>query len=95
MKVTFKNRPKHTGLYAVGNRAGADVKFGGKRCGTILDGGWRGGHRVQIAVKIDDHPGWGWVMPRHEEDDLKRMKEWVKENFAAIVGDRELHFFED
>ena len=95
MKPTFKNHSRHTGLDAVGNRAGADVKVGGKRCGTIRDGGYRGGHRVQIAVKRDEHPGWGWVMPRYEDDDLKRMKEWVRENFAKIVGDKQLHFFED
>ncbi len=95
MKPTFKNHPKETGLRAIGRRAGADVKVGGKRCGTILGAGWGGGHRAQIAVKSNERIGWSWVSVGHEDHDIKRMKEWVRENFAAIVGDRELYFFED
>lgn len=95
MKLTFKNEPKETGLRAVGNTAGAAVKVGGKRCGTIMGAGWKGGHRVQIAVKSDERIGWSWVMPSHEDDDLRRMKDWVRDNFSRIIGDNQLHFFED
>ena len=98
MKPTFKNEPKHTGLYAVGNRAGAAIKIGGKRCGNI--GGsspWRG-HFVQIAVKAapsESSPGWKWLMQKDEFSNLPEAKAWVKANFDAIVAGRELHFFEE
>lgn len=95
MKPTFKNDPPYTGLSAIGRRPGAAVKVNGKRCGSILGlHGFRG-HRVQIAVKTDEAHGWTWVMPSVEIRDIAEMKQWVRDNFSRIVGDNQLHFFED
>ncbi len=96
MKPTFKNEPKHTGLYAVGNRAGAAIKIGGKTCGSIGGSSPHRGHFVQIAIKDSaERIEWRWIMPKTEFRNLPDAKEWVKANFDAIVAGRELHFFEE
>ena len=99
MKPTFKNEPRYTGLYAVGNRSGAEIKVGGRRVGSIMPAGQGSGfqHGIQIAIKTGEENscGWGWLMPKNKFDTLPEAKAWVKENFDAIVGGRELHFFDD
>jgi hypothetical protein len=99
IKPTFKNEPRLTGLSAVGNRPGAEIKVNGKRVGTILGASFSVAnfeHRVQIAVKDDaERIGWRWIMPRATFKTRDDAKVWLRENFAKVIGDRELHCFED
>lgn len=98
-KLTFKNEPKYTGLMAVGNRAGSEIKLGGRRVGSILGASFSVSnfrHRVQIAVKDETQKcGWVWVMPKETFATRDEAKEWLRQNFDAVVSGRELHFFED
>ena len=98
MKPTFKNHPAETGLRAVGNISGADIKVKGKRVGTIIGASSFGGfkHRIQVAVKAEtEKRGWRWIMPGISFGHRDQAKEWLRENFADIVAGHDLHAFDD
>ena len=99
MKLTFKNEAKYTGLLAVGNRPGAQIKVNGKQVGNICGASFSVAdfkHRVQIAVKDDaERIGWRWIMLKPKFTTRDAAKEWLRENFADIVAGYDLHSFED
>ena len=98
MKPTFKNDPKYTGLAAVGNISGAQIKINGKEVGSISSANVKSDfrHRAQIAIKDENERiGWRWIVPRISFSSVNEAKQFLRENWPDIVGSHNLHFFDD
>lgn len=89
-KFSFKKQPPATGLMGVGAPyPSTDIKYGGKVVGTIVAPTWKSkgrGWRVQLAVKQDAHPGWGWRFLSREFDSEPEARTYLQENAVNLVA---------
>ena len=100
MKVTFKKRPKETGLRAVGYPyQNVDIKLGGKVFGLINAPTWQTKDnfwRVSFAAKaVEENKDWRWAtfVPLFENEELAR--EWVIANVDRLAEKYQFHFFDN
>lgn len=89
MKLTFKKRPRETGLRAVGypNRS-VDIKLSGRMVGLIAAPNWQSKEHkwaIRLAVKCDDGGGWKWVTVKSKFDTEDEAREWVQERNDSII----------
>lgn len=102
--ITFKNHPKNTGLYSVGNPdSDIDIKVDKKKIGLILASSWQQKYwRIQIAIKKpvpDNNPNcdWKWTGFKKQFGESKDAKEFVKKYLLQFLENYKYtpHYFDD
>ena len=92
-KVTFKNRPKETGLAAIGAETYSDIKLNGKIVGWISNGHYLRVPRtfqVYLHVCRDDGSGWDNRKLKSDFETLQEAKDFVKGNLQTIIDTNKL-----
>lgn len=94
---TFKNSPKSTGLARVGEGSSCEIKLKKKQVGRIYGGSWnQDDFKVMFVIKdASEYCGWKWITFKARFDTFEAAKNFVKENYNAIVEKYDLHSFED
>lgn len=103
--LSFKRRPRFTGLAAIGEKDSWDIKVGKKVCGGIsLEGGmivnYDRQYQISFAVKSGEHFKWINLtkkFPRINggEEAMKFLKEqWSTIYTKLFVEKYQLHFLE-
>lgn len=95
IKLTFKADPKPTGLARVGCGDYVHVKIKGKKMGIISGGSaYNKGYSIQLAIKTEAHPGWGWKFLNRDCKTLDEAKNTAQAYIDAFAAKYTIHYFE-
>ena len=101
-RVSFKQRPRETGLRAVGYPyPTVEVKVNGLVVGYIRPPCWSSREHVwnvQLATEGNDanpNRSWGWTFVKQKCQSDEAAREYLKANLQAIHDKHPLHMFED
>lgn len=92
--LSFQKEPRHTGLYAIGNpNPDTNVKFGGKRVGTIRGPSAFGQDDWSVSFMVEtreDHYEWRWARIKKRFATEPEARAFVKNNIEKIMAKHKL-----
>lgn len=85
-KITFKKRPRETGLAAVGHpHAWMDIKYKGQEIGYVMPRSWSI-KNWRLFFRVNGPSGWGWHEIPHKFNSEQEVRDWVAENTETILA---------